>query len=443
MVGCYVFGCNHRTGGIAGCSFRRFPAKETKRRLWARLLRRPDRKPNPNSRVCSCHFPLGKNIPTILLPGGRLCQPEEETALSPNVLAVGKMALPPNPQENREIALPQYHQEAELADGQIVVSTSEGVEKNGCGKSAKMDKENSFGTCSPVYMEKDGIDARVPEAAHVIGEPEVTDLKPSSLADFKSLTVSSKNGGCYLQCPLCYYQCNTKSSFQIHIGSRHPLHCEDMAVGRLGKIIFYQRTAKLFHCQSCFFTSKDYNKLFDHLLVKHCITRKVAAADEAKRIKPKSDEAKDGCGSSKSGKDLTEVGNGESGVQGKAPSCSEEEEEEEDLLAVSQAAKEERDAAVAKYMEQLSPRYYYCKLCKWRCKKKGFLLNHVSQKHKVRKLHACKDCSKTFMLEIMLIRHVNLCHKQGLYKCLYCPFKSNFLRGLRRHLNRCRIEDDN
>jgi hypothetical protein len=41
-------------------------------------------------------------------------------------------------------------------------------------------------------------------------------------------------------------------------------------VGRLGNVIAYQETARLFHCSDCFFTCRDFSRLFTHLLTTHC-----------------------------------------------------------------------------------------------------------------------------------------------------------------------------
>ncbi|XP_062380708.1 uncharacterized protein LOC134068912 [Sardina pilchardus] len=70
MACCFAPLCKHRSGGPTRCSLYRFPANDAKRRLWTRALRRADRKPNNNSRVCSCHFPKGKDHPPVLFPDG-------------------------------------------------------------------------------------------------------------------------------------------------------------------------------------------------------------------------------------------------------------------------------------------------------------------------------------------------------------------------------------
>uniref|UniRef100_A0A2I3HP74 Chromosome alignment-maintaining phosphoprotein 1 n=1 Tax=Nomascus leucogenys TaxID=61853 RepID=A0A2I3HP74_NOMLE len=42
-----------------------------------------------------------------------------------------------------------------------------------------------------------------------------------------------------------------------------------MDAGGLGKMIFYQKSAKLFHCHKCFFTSKMYSNVYYHITSKH------------------------------------------------------------------------------------------------------------------------------------------------------------------------------
>uniref|UniRef100_A0A2K6K6F4 Chromosome alignment-maintaining phosphoprotein 1 n=1 Tax=Rhinopithecus bieti TaxID=61621 RepID=A0A2K6K6F4_RHIBE len=42
-----------------------------------------------------------------------------------------------------------------------------------------------------------------------------------------------------------------------------------MDAGGLGKMIFYQKSAKLFHCHKCFFTSKMYSNVYYHIISKH------------------------------------------------------------------------------------------------------------------------------------------------------------------------------
>ncbi|TUN13378.1 Chromosome alignment-maintaining phosphoprotein 1 [Bagarius yarrelli] len=96
-------------------------------------------------------------------------------------------------------------------------------------------------------------------------------------AETQSGDVKRRTSG--IRCPYCCYRCRAAFSFQIHVGSQHPVHCEDVSVGRLGKAVFYQRTAKLFHCHICFFTSKDHAVVLDHLLVRHCCVHTAEGPD--------------------------------------------------------------------------------------------------------------------------------------------------------------------
>ncbi|XP_017565566.1 zinc finger X-chromosomal protein-like [Pygocentrus nattereri] len=498
-------------------SFHAFPSDDELRKAWIINIRRDNLTITPHTRVCSRHFRpedirdrteyggrrrLIKGAAPVLFQwndygvGGRLdglkrlvLESEEEIISVLTASHVSDGGYHYDTQQTKDIISARYY----WPDMSNRIKTW----VDACDGCVKMDNGTSGGTTG--YLDrapqKAMNEARISEATHVVREAQDMEPKFSATADFKKQMMSSGNGGSNLQCPYCYFQCNTKCSFQIHVGSQHPLHCEDVSVGRLGKVIFYQRTAKLFHCYICFFTSKDYSKLFNHLLVQHSFSGKALRKDEALGLKQKSDEAKESCRASKDSKDSdsSEVGHGEGSERDKVPSpkmqsdglmdvdtlkteegqsieggalngsnedsnfsssllkrkrgsasCSEDdddEEEDEDELDSSQAAKEEKNAAVMKYTEHLSTRYYYCKFCKWRSKKKGFLLYHVSQKHDVPKPHACKECKKTFMLETLLTKHVKLFHKQGLYQCPFCPFESNFLRGIRRHLNNCRGEE--
>lgn len=259
-----------------------------------------------------------------------------------------------------------------------------------------------------------------------------------------------------MQCPHCRYRCGSRFSFQIHIGSQHPLHCEDVCVGRLGKVVFYQRTAKLFHCHICFFTSKDYAVLFEHLLARHCFTvKKAAQTDKGDDVTNKPDT--EGGEQDRSpnpeinnadDKDVTkqcerETSNDDS-LKRKRSSASSGEDEDEDVNVSEsiQPAHEDQVAAVEQYSEYSSAPYYDCKFCKQRCASKDSLLRHVSHKHDVPKPHTCKECSETFILESLLNRHVYLHHRQELYRCPYCPFESS-LQGLHQHLSQCRVAEGN
>ncbi|KAL6043455.1 hypothetical protein STEG23_020939 [Scotinomys teguina] len=89
-----------------------------------------------------------------------------------------------------------------------------------------------------------------------------------------------------LECDHCGFRGTDYETVQIHMGSIHPEFCDDMDAGGLGKMIFYQKSAKLFHCHQCFFTSKMYSNVYYHITAKH-------AASERWSDKPKDQLSKE------------------------------------------------------------------------------------------------------------------------------------------------------
>ncbi|EGV97128.1 chromosome alignment-maintaining phosphoprotein 1 [Cricetulus griseus] len=77
-----------------------------------------------------------------------------------------------------------------------------------------------------------------------------------------------------LECDHCGFRGTDYENVQIHMGSIHPEFCDDMDTGGLGKLIFYQKSAKLFHCHKCFFTSKMYSNVYYHITAKHSASEK-------------------------------------------------------------------------------------------------------------------------------------------------------------------------
>lgn len=72
-----------------------------------------------------------------------------------------------------------------------------------------------------------------------------------------------------LECDHCNFRGTDYENVQIHMGTIHPEFCDEMDAGGLGKMIFYQKSAKLFHCHKCFFTSKMYSNVYYHITSKH------------------------------------------------------------------------------------------------------------------------------------------------------------------------------
>ncbi|XP_062846997.1 chromosome alignment-maintaining phosphoprotein 1-like [Trichomycterus rosablanca] len=333
---------------------------------------------------------------------------------------------------------------------------------------AKMEEENSSDTNDVILLEsstQNPAKCRDADSDCIIIEPDKPG--PPALTSVHSKKRAKSSG---IRCQYCHYRCGTKFSFQIHIGSQHPLHCEDVPVGRLGKVVIYQRTAKLFHCHICFFTSKDYAILFEHILARHCLAVKkvpkiikgIKAKEEHQGIKVNTKGVNED-GMEPEGADNPEIVSEDHSeklnkteeestmdlLKRKRSSAfsSEGDSDDDDDEAmdtegsgISPEAVKEQDAAVKKYTEHSSAQDYVCKFCQRCCKTKGFLLRHVNRKHDVPKPYACTDCSESFILESLLNFHVKLHHRQGLYQCPYCTFESS-LRGIHQHLSTCKVEE--
>ncbi|XP_016050512.1 chromosome alignment-maintaining phosphoprotein 1 [Erinaceus europaeus] len=72
-----------------------------------------------------------------------------------------------------------------------------------------------------------------------------------------------------LECEHCGFRGSDRENVQIHMGTVHPEFCDEMDAGGLGKMIFYQKSARLFHCHKCFFTSKMYSNVYHHITAQH------------------------------------------------------------------------------------------------------------------------------------------------------------------------------
>ncbi|XP_053563646.1 chromosome alignment-maintaining phosphoprotein 1 [Bombina bombina] len=103
------------------------------------------------------------------------------------------------------------------------------------------------------------------------------------------MEIMKKLNGQSLDCNHCNFHANSSESIQIHMGTIHPEYCDEMDTGGLGKLVFYQKSAKLFHCHRCFFTSKNFCNVYYHILAAHGAPEKWEA-EEKKDIKVKSEE---------------------------------------------------------------------------------------------------------------------------------------------------------
>ncbi|XP_066478226.1 chromosome alignment-maintaining phosphoprotein 1 [Tiliqua scincoides] len=77
-----------------------------------------------------------------------------------------------------------------------------------------------------------------------------------------------------LECDHCNFRGSDYENIQIHMGTIHPEFCDEMDTAGLGKLVFYQKSAKLFHCHKCFFTSKMYCNVYHHITAHHAVPDK-------------------------------------------------------------------------------------------------------------------------------------------------------------------------
>lgn len=211
-----------------------------------------------------------------------------------------------------------------------------------------------------------------------------------------------------LHCPHCGYYSKSHAHQLSHIAASHPTHLDSVAFGRLGNIFMYQSTAQLYHCFDCFFTSRDFTKVYKHVISKHCMDERAAAATEETGEKGeektgeqgKEGEKEGGEGSMKrkqSSKD--EEGDakrrrlekeGEDGLKSTRSSEGQEEAGEEgrrDDGGASQRAEKtegERDDSVLMF-DGVS---FCCMMCTWKSKLKGVAINHVVRKHDIPRAYA-------------------------------------------------------
>ncbi|XP_068612492.1 zinc finger protein 639-like [Brachionichthys hirsutus] len=291
----------------------------------------------------------------------------------------------------------------------------------------------------------------------------------------------------HLRCPFCGHLSRSHAHQLSHVAASHPAKLGGVPVGRLGNILLYQSSAQLFHCFDCFFTSREFTKLYKHVVAKHCVDRRDGGGGgeekEGAQETIKEEEEEKEVGALKSEEKHEEDGTSqtvesESGSycclmcswKGKLKSLgvahvmqehdipktyaaqavkrcaatpkrsrrSEPEEEEEAGLS-GEMLKEEVEAT-AKVIRFTAGRFV-CLICGWKSKLKGFAISHVVGCHEVERPYACKDCRRSFFLPSRLQQHVGAAHRPGRYACPFCSFRSRYLGGFRRHCSRCNVRE--
>ncbi|XP_059183559.1 chromosome alignment-maintaining phosphoprotein 1-like isoform X2 [Centropristis striata] len=299
----------------------------------------------------------------------------------------------------------------------------------------------------------------------------------------------------HLQCPQCGHFSKSHAHQLTHMAGSHPTCLGGVAVGRLGPIVMYQSTARLFHCSSCFYTTRDFTKLYKHIISKHCVDERDGGGGDEEKPGEDGDE-EGGKDKVKSEAEEEEVGQPESvkaegdetvlvfdgagynclicgwktrlkglavshvvkkhdipkayatqAVKREAAAFMPKQEkgggaeEEEGVAGLSGELLKEEMEATAKVVRFISNRFV-CLICGWKTKLKGFAISHVVRCHDVERPYRCKDCSRSFFLPSRLQQHVRASHRPGRYACPFCCFRSEFLGGFRRHCSRCNAREE-
>lgn len=181
----------------------------------------------------------------------------------------------------------------------------------------------------------------------------------------------------------------------------HPTSLDGMAMGRLGNILMYQSGARLFHCSYCFYTSRDFTKLYKHIITKHCVDEREGGGDNgSEKGDEEEEEGKDAAERKqtiKTEEEEEEGGNDDSKIK-KTIKTEEEEEGGRDVLKRkrSSEAEEEEEGEGAELIKSdcedksvlvLDSSGYRCLLCGWKNKLKAVAVSHMVRKHSIPKTY--------------------------------------------------------
>lgn len=216
-------------------------------------------------------------------------------------------------------------------------------------------------------------------------------LCPASVEAAMSVIIQTRGevgGGvaAHLQCPLCGHFSKSHAHQLSHMAASHPACLDGVAVGRLGNIVMYQSTARLFHCSDCFYTSRDFTKLYKHIISKHCMDEREGGGGDDGSEKGEEKTGEEG------GEEEEKEG-GKEDLTRKRSSEAEEEEEGEghDEDGTSQRAELVKgDGEGDESVLMFDGAGYRCLICGWKNKLKALGINHVVRKHDIPKAYAAQ-----------------------------------------------------
>ncbi|XP_037552707.1 uncharacterized protein LOC119429062 [Nematolebias whitei] len=172
------------------------------------------------------------------------------------------------------------------------------------------------------------------------------------------------------------------------MATSHPTCLDDVAVGRLGKVLMYQSSGRLFHCYICFDTSRDFSKIFKHIITKHCMAKReeVEEGGVVGEGSEKGEEEVEKDAPDKRSSDVEEANDGaKDTLKRKRNGEGEENEEEQNEESVSVKPQDEKKNALM--FDGLT---YCCLICGWRTKTKSASVSHLVRKHDLHKKYAAQ-----------------------------------------------------
>ncbi|XP_034037452.1 spore wall protein 2-like [Thalassophryne amazonica] len=207
----------------------------------------------------------------------------------------------------------------------------------------------------------------------------------------------------HLQCQFCGSFSKSHAQELAHIAATHPTRLDCVSVGRLGNILLYQSTAQLFHCFDCFYTCRDFNKLYQHIITKHCMMEKGPAGsgdgEEGDRreqkvgedeVQQQEEEEKEGspinCAEDKGKEEEGDKTEGKTG-EGEVGRENKEKDEGTDTQAMK-SPKTTRDLRTS--VLRFDGYYYGCMICGWKHQLKSVAASHVVRKHDIPKAYGAQ-----------------------------------------------------
>ncbi|XP_013877237.1 chromosome alignment-maintaining phosphoprotein 1 [Austrofundulus limnaeus] len=234
---------------------------------------------------------------------------------------------------------------------------------------------------------------------------------------------SSGGMSAHLQCSHCGHLSRSHAQHLTHLAASHPTCLDGVAMGRLGTVLMYQSSGRLYHCSICFYTSRDFSKLYKHIVTKHCMDKKEEAGAEGREEgSEKGDEEEEV-------KNTPDKSNEEAVIEevkdapDKSSDCEEavieevkdapdkkSSDAEADDESLNDAPKrkrsrdeEEEEVKQSEETESVKPKVdekqnvltfdgvtYCCLICGWRTKQKAVSVSHLVRKHDLHKMYAAQ-----------------------------------------------------